>query len=240
MGLRDLIGFMTSIPVGGSLEGAARSLHLAPLVGLLEGVIISAAGIVLDDLYPLEVVAGILLITHVILTGGLHLDGFIDYVEAVAVRARGEDAERIIKDPRKGGFAIAYTAPLLVLRYALLQVLALHPVYLTVSYVAAAESLYVYTYTSRGHSSGLAAAFRDSSRSRGKVVVNAGVYITLVAGGVLAGGARLLLLAPAPLIAWLVAWDSWRRLGRPSGDAAGFSYETTLTLAMLLGAIHAS
>lgn len=233
MGLRSLIAFLTTIPVGrGSLEEAARSLHLAPLVGLLEGLVVAGGLTLLDLIYQPPATAAITMLLHLVLTGGLHMDGFTDYVEAVAARARGEEAERIIKDPRKGGFAIAYTTVLLIVRYSLLLEAVDEPWLVVTAYTAAAEAMYIYIYSSKGAGSGLAATFKESTLGR-RPVVNLALYLSAILPGFVAGVSPIVYLAP--LVGVLVARDSASRLGRPSGDAAGFSYEVTLTLALAVG-----
>ena len=233
MGLRSLISFLTIIPLGrGSLDEAARSLYLAPIIGLLEGLIVAGALVVLDGVYQPPATAAIALLLHLILTGGLHMDGFTDYVEAVAARARGEEAERIIKDPRKGGFAIAYTTAMIIVRYALLLEAVNEPWLVAAAYTAAAEAMYVYIYASKGRGSGLAAAFKESTLGN-KPLANLAIY-TIALIPAIAAGVNPLVYA-APILGIVVARDSTYRLGRPSGDAAGFSYETTLTLALAVG-----
>ena len=238
MGLRSLISFLTIIPAGrGSLEEASRSLYLSPVVGLIEGAAAVLLAYALEDL-PRHVAAAMLLAYHAVVTGGLHLDGFSDYVEVLASRARGEDAERIIKDPRRGSFSITYTTILLILRYTLLLEVLARPTILLPSYIAAAQSLYVYIAASRGRGRGLAAMFKAGSSSMRERIYNTIIYLALQASTLQLPGAgygRVAVIAATPLLAVPVAIDSWRRMGRPSGDAAGFSYEVVLTSALLVG-----
>lgn len=233
MGLRSLVGFLTTIPARGDIGDAARSLHLAPLIGLLEGLLVAGASILLLSIYPSNVAAGLLLLVHLALTGGLHMDGFTDYIEAVAARARGRAAERILEDPRRGGFAIAYTGALLVARYGLLTLAVEDPWLLVASYLAAAEALYAYIYYARGPARGLGGLFKESTRGR-RPICNIILYAALSAP-LVAIDPRLAPPLLAPVAAVLVARDSNARLGRPSGDAAGFSYEASLTIALALG-----
>ncbi|MEB3787258.1 MAG: adenosylcobinamide-GDP ribazoletransferase [Desulfurococcales archaeon] len=235
MGLRDLLAFMTRLPVGpGSLEGAARSLHLAPLVGLLEGLVVAG---VLHALAGVDrlLAASTALAAHLALTGGLHMDGFSDYAEALAAGARGEAAERILGDARRGSYAIAWTTVLLLARFSLLACLAGEPAAVVASYVAAAESLYAYIALSRGRPQGLGGLFMTYAKDRKRATTNIVALLAAIIPLALLG-LGILAIAPllvAAIVSWLAAWDSYRRLGRPSGDAAGFTYEATLTLALL-------
>ena len=235
MGLRDLLAFMTRLPVGpGSLEGAARSLHLAPLVGLLEGLVVAGVLYALAGVDRL-LAASTALAAHLALTGGLHMDGFSDYAEALAAEARGEVAERILGDARRGSYAIAWTVVLLLARFSLLACFTREPVAVVASYVAAAESLYAYIALGRGRPRGLGGLFMVHAKNRRRAVANIAVLLASIVLPALLGLGALVLapLLVAAIVSWLTAWDSYRRLGRPSGDAAGFTYEATLTLALL-------
>ena len=144
MGLRDLLAFLTALPLGGgSLEGAARSIHLAPLAGLLVGSLVAAAYTAGLEVLPPPGAAALALAAHLAVTGGLHLDGFADYSEVVLARARGGDAERILRDPRRGGMALAAVSTLAAARLGLLASQP-HPALVAASYVAAAWSLHLY------------------------------------------------------------------------------------------------
>lgn len=247
LGLRDLLALLTALPLGGgSLAGAARAFPLVPLVGLLEGALATLALLLLSGpLGPLAA-AGTVVALHIAVTGGLHLDGFSDYSEAVLARARGVAAERILSDPRRGSFALAAVAALLAWRLGLASGAADgHPAVLAAAYLGAAEALYAYIALApapRGGGGGMAAAVKAMLPKR-HGLYNAAAYLASLATAASAAG--LLGLAPpqavaaaavAPLAA--AAWaagDSARRIGRPSGDAAGFAYELGLNLGLLAG-----
>lgn len=56
----------------------------------------------------------------VILSGGIHLDGFADTCDAWASRAPKEKKAEILKDPRAGAFAVIYTVVYFILFFAAL------------------------------------------------------------------------------------------------------------------------
>ena len=84
-GLLVAIGFLTRIPVPARVfdDASARSQSLAwyPLVGVLIGTLLCALVWALPDAKPL-LVAAIVLLAWVAITGALHLDGLADSADA--------------------------------------------------------------------------------------------------------------------------------------------------------------
>jgi len=256
VGFRDLLAFMTGLPVGGgSLERAARSFHLAPLVGVVEGLVAAAAVSAATIAGSPEVLAGAIYIaTHIALTGGIHLDGFSDYMDVVGSRLRGEAAVRVLKDPRRGSYAIAWTFTILALSLASIAAVsdlgvAALAALLAAAYLAAAEA--AYTAIALGSPPpypGLASKFK-AEVTRGRVFVNIALYTVLAAAVAAASlkligpeglAAALAAAATGPLAGAASAIDAGRRLGFVSGDVAGFAFEASRTAALTLAAIAVS
>ncbi|WP_134677956.1 adenosylcobinamide-GDP ribazoletransferase [Ectopseudomonas khazarica] len=119
--------FLTRLPV--SLPGmptpaqVGRSLLWYPLVGLLLGVLLWGAHLLLGQTsMPLQ--AAIILALWVGLSGGLHLDGLADTADAwVGGFGDRERTLAIMKDPRSGPIAVVVLVLLLLLKYAALLTL---------------------------------------------------------------------------------------------------------------------
>lgn len=100
------VRFLTRVPVPGKHEFDedlfARSMALSPLVGLIIGLI--SALILLpfhrSDLYYTGIV--IVLVTEIIITGGLHFDGLADTCDGLFSNRPGKEMLKIMKDPRLG------------------------------------------------------------------------------------------------------------------------------------------
>jgi len=128
LGFRDLLAFLTTLPVGaGSLEGAARSYWAAPAVGLIVGVAAAGAGLLGAVAGGPALGAALYILVHVALTGGLHLDGVADVGDVLHSGARGGDAARILRDPRKGAGAVIAVATILLVQYGAAQALLASP-----------------------------------------------------------------------------------------------------------------
>ena len=236
-GFGCLVAFLTKIPVGcHDVREAARWYPLVPLVGLLEGVLVAAVMLVI----PAPVMAAAMgLLLHLLITGGLHLDGFADYSDAIGAGAKGEEAARIMKDPRRGGFALAYTVALLVIKYAGLEMVWRSPTVVISSYIAAAEAMYMVSAllpTSGYH--GLGWLFHELGVDRRGIAINIAAYISAAITVVLlepSGSIAALVVGVA--ISLLVARDARLRLGYASGDVLGFAYEIVHAAALIAAAL---
>jgi len=108
VGFRDLLSFLTTLPVGGrSLEGAADSFPEAPLVGLLVGLAAGGLGGLAGLLWGSCMAGAVYMAAYTLVTGGLHLDGYADVEDVLGSGLRGGEALRVLKDPRRGAHALA-------------------------------------------------------------------------------------------------------------------------------------
>lgn len=258
-GLRSLITLFTTLPLGGGdLREAAAAFHLVPVIGLIEGVVSSLA------LYTLlhagiseELVGATYVILHILITGGIHLDGFADYSDVIGSRSSGERAIAVLKDPRKGSFAIMAIALNLLLSYvsiasiyetirnAGLGAIVMASV-ITISYILSAESMYLtLRYAGEEPYEGMAKAF--SRRARASLADNlATLLISLLPPlailflhlDILAIAVFLASFSSMLLITSYVVRDSQHRMGFANGDVAGFSYELSrLTILIIISVI---
>ncbi len=91
-----------------------------PLVGAVEGVLLAAWCWVAHALafnYPLFA-AGLIGIP-VLVTGGIHLDGFCDVCDALSSHAEPARKREILKDPHVGAFAVIFVATYLLVYFGL-------------------------------------------------------------------------------------------------------------------------
>lgn len=118
------LSFLTTIPRPFRGEAGAaeigRSLSWFPVVGLVIGLILAGLNWLLGLLLPSAVVYGLLLAALVIVTGGLHLDGFADTCDGVAGHKTVEERLRIMRDSRVGAFAVVGVFLLLLVKYVAL------------------------------------------------------------------------------------------------------------------------
>jgi len=97
-----------------------------PIIGIVVGGVagFAAYGLSLAGWTPLAIAAAFSL--PIVLTGALHVDGFLDSCDALFACVDPEQRQRIMKDPTHGTFAIAYFAVLVAVWIAALSSLSPH------------------------------------------------------------------------------------------------------------------
>ncbi|KMJ57583.1 cobalamin biosynthesis protein [Bacillus sp. LL01] len=104
------IQFLTRIPVPlecpWNKETSRWALRSYPLTGIILAAILVLVVVLLHSFLPLWVLALLLLTLWIWLTGGLHLDGWMDVADAIGSNAPLEKKWEIMKDPHVGSFGI--------------------------------------------------------------------------------------------------------------------------------------
>lgn len=101
------LSFFTRIPINIKSEVSEEefysSMALLPIVGLLIGAILYGMWYILGDI-NVEVAALLLIFVYIWITGGLHMDGFMDTIDGVLSNRDRERIFEIMKDSRIGAF----------------------------------------------------------------------------------------------------------------------------------------
>jgi adenosylcobinamide-GDP ribazoletransferase len=212
----------------------ARAMAWFSVVGLMLGGVLALVDAGLRVIFPPVAGAAMLLAVWVVLTGALHLDGFLDCCDGVLVAKPPEKRLEILRDTRVGAFAVVGAVCLLLLKFAVL--LELSPDHrmatlLVIPALARAGMVYAaraYPYARSGP--GLGQLFREALTWRDVILAAA---VAVAAAG-LALGVLGLALA---LCVWLmtVAIACWvrRRIPGLTGDVYGAINELTEAGALL-------
>ena len=127
-GLRRAFGFLTIYPLQASdawtPETLGSSMVYYPLVGTCIGLILWGLAVLLGVLFPPPIVSVLVLVAALLVTGGLHMDGWADLIDGLSGSYNREDALRIFKDPHVGSMAVAGVVLLVLLKYACLNSLS--------------------------------------------------------------------------------------------------------------------
>ena len=180
----------------------------------------------------------------ILLTGGIHLDGFCDTVDALSSHQSRERKLEILKDSHTGAFAVIFCGVWLILSLAGWSALSDLPgLYAAgLGYVLSrALSALALANWKCARENGMLRAFADAARRRGVTIVML-VYITLCAAGMilLAGWRGCLGLAVNALVFLYYRLMSYRQFGGVTGDLAGWFTQmaelgTILVLALTEG-----
>ena len=209
-------------------ESARRKMVAClPLVGLIAG-LVWAGCVWLSAFLPLPLGALLCAAAPWLVTGFLHLDGFMDVCDAVLSRRDLETRQRILRDCLCGAFAMICLVWLSRCQWAVFlsaDAIPLLPLVLVPVSCRACAALAVLTLRP-------IAVSQYSAMERGGAPV---VFAALVLTGICALSA-ILWGSFAPLAAAagyaLAVWYADRQLGGMSGDVSGFA----LTLGELCGA----
>ncbi|HET6531529.1 MAG TPA: adenosylcobinamide-GDP ribazoletransferase, partial [Actinoplanes sp.] len=109
-GIRLALTTLTVLPVrAGRIDrrSAAVAMSLAPVVGLVLGLVLAAINAGLGAIAPPLVAGAVTVAAGVLFTRGLHLDGLADTVDALGSYHRGDAALEVMRKPDIGPFGVA-------------------------------------------------------------------------------------------------------------------------------------
>jgi adenosylcobinamide-GDP ribazoletransferase len=124
--------FLTRITVAKqsewSPESFGRSVKYFPLIGGILGIILVGINYLVADYLPLKgifipphVLATLLIVSNVILAGGLHCDGFMDTMDGIYSGRSKEKMLEIMKDSRVGANGVMAFVLLIFLKWSLIM-----------------------------------------------------------------------------------------------------------------------
>jgi len=231
--------FLTSLPVKIKAQipdkEFAESMAYFPLVGLLMGLALALAYNIFNLIFPHSINCALILILNIVLTGGLHMDGFIDTFDGIASRGDKKEILKIMREGRPGAIGVSAAILLFLLKYSLLVSLPKE---------AIGPSLVAMTTLSRWTlvvSSGLYPYAREGEGLGRKFVQGLGLKEGFISTAValliafLVFELRIFILVPLVFCA-LVGFNSYlhKRIGGITGDTLGALNELIEVLILML------
>lgn len=224
-----------SIPLPpGKWDEDLRKLSTAclPIVGLLIGLMWWGIAAAAQALLPGALSAAVIAAFPFIITGFMHLDGFMDTSDAILSWRSREEKLRILKDSHVGSFAVVMIALLVLFQGAAcvdLKRIALLTIVPVLSRCGSAFS--VLTITPLGHSE---YANKETDEESGAIFGVIVITVLACVLGTIFMGWRTLVVSAAVLCSYgLHMVYCVKTLGGVSGDLAGFC----LTVSELCGII---
>jgi adenosylcobinamide-GDP ribazoletransferase len=98
-----------------------RSVGFFPLVGVALGGTFGGLSLLLAMVFPASIAAALVLAAWVLLTGALHLDGFLDTCDGLWGGNSPEERLRILRDEHAGSYAVIGGVVLLLVKYVALE-----------------------------------------------------------------------------------------------------------------------
>jgi len=208
-------------------ENMKYCLLFLPVVGIVEGIFLVLFSIFLNKLKVNSfLVAAILTALPILYTGGIHMDGFLDTMDALGSNQTREKKLSILKDSNSGAFAIIGGLVYILLYFAgMLSVNNFTKIYmLAISYMLIrAYSALSLTVFKNARGSGLAFEFANKSL----IYINRIVLLLFICFGSVAMIAvnvnyGLLCSIAAFLVFLFYRVKSFEEFGGITGDLAGY------------------
>jgi adenosylcobinamide-GDP ribazoletransferase len=232
------LGFLTLFPVPRSIHEDARDLGRAvwwfPLVGLLLGFAAAFLDRACGAAFPDPLRAALTVLSLLVLTRGLHMDGLADAADGLLSFRSREKILEIMRDPRSGPMAVMAVTGVMVLKMAAVYSLPESWRWKTLLMAPVAGRCVmglVMGLGSYARSEGLAAPFQGGAGP----AKAAWCGLFLLAAASLALGMAGFFLAGAGLLAayGLGAWTR-DKIGGFTGDTLGAACELAETLWLVL------
>jgi adenosylcobinamide-GDP ribazoletransferase len=217
--------FLTILPLPWPRQADAgatgRSLAFFPLVGLFIGLVMTGLDRALAPVFSPLVAGALILGALVVLTGGLHLDGFIDTCDGLARHGSLEERWAAMRDSRVGAFGVIGVLSLLLVKYA--SIVSLHEESRIAALVfmpllgrwSMVWAILRYPYA---RPDGAGRVFKENA-SRPALVI--ATMAAAVPAFLLLGVQGLVILLGVWLLVWLWAGFLSRRFGGLTGDNYG-------------------
>ena len=175
--IRAAFTFLTVLPLGASTERKpGRAFAYYPLVGLGIGALLAAVA----NLSPFnhDLTAFLILLVWIIVTGGLHLDGFGDSCDGLLACVAPEKRLIIMRDPRIGVWGAVGLVLLLLSKWLALR--SVSPEWLPLAPVMGRWAMVWAAYHFPAvRDDGMSARFRDGLTARQLLIATAWVVILL-------------------------------------------------------------
>lgn len=208
-------------------ESRALMLTLFPVVGLIIGFIWYGLALLMRALsFPKLLYAVLLTVYPYMISGYLHLDGFMDCCDAIMSRRPREEKLRILKDSHVGAFAVISLSMLLLLCVAFVYSQPENAAIEALIFIPACSrcvcALCIFNLNPIGHSQ-FAGGFQ-AGKKRSYSWALAVLLLLLFVGSYLTGGVGAFFSALFSVLACCSAvYYARRQLGGMSGDVSGYA-----------------
>lgn len=236
------VSMFTIIPLPHNIwddEGGRHIMKFYPVVGLIVGLIWYGVYKLLQFIGASTMItAAITMIIPFVLTGMLHLDGFMDVCDALLSRRSKEEKLRILKDSHTGAFAVIALAMLFVVNFAAVYTVVdmnTNPLGLIFIPIVS-RSLMGYILLSREAMKGssLGAFFKQGTGTLDRVILMAALVVATFTAMIFVNVKAGIMVFVMIVIALLLVENCCREFDGMSGDTAGFGLVMAETVGILV------
>ena len=221
-------------------EDFGRSTRFFPLVGLVLGICYALAAWTLISVLGMRALtAALLLILPLILTGGLHADGFMDTADGVFSGRERERKLEIMKDSRVGSFGVVAFVLLMFLQFALLLDMSpplLVSVFFVMPIIGRMAMVLAVSCFPYARADGMGKTFADMADRRTVAIAAVTTSVLVIPIGLLATLALVIGIVFSLLFCrWMTAI-----LGGVTGDVYGAATVLTETIVLVVFSLASS
>ncbi len=233
--------FLTVLPIKIKSEIAkedfGKSLLYFPAVGMLIGLVLSGAALLFGFL-PNPVAGVLILITSIVITGGIHLDGFADTCDGFYGPGPKEKILEIMQDSRVGTMGVVGVVCLLLLKFTLIVSIpqnVLWKLLIMMTVFARWSQILACCTSDYAREEGKAKYFVEYA---GKIELMVGTIFTVVLFLLLMRFKGLILLVLSLLSILLFINYVKKKLGGMTGDTIGAISEIAEVAVLLFGLVY--
>ena len=230
------------VPMPQIWDDKAMNLMMAffPLVGVVIGALWWGLGVMLIHIPPMLAASVIMLIPFV-LSGFIHLDGYMDTSDAVFSRRDMVERRKILKDSHVGAFAVVMLGVLFLISFSAVYTIISNTnnllIFIFIPIISRSLSGIVMLILKPFSESGYAFSFKRNTKLLHVMVIIVIASVSFVLAYLLCGAMMLL-----PLVAMVVATIITtiymkRQFGGISGDLCGFILVVNELIAIVVMAI---
>jgi len=235
---RSGFGFLTTIPVGISIEGIEnlmKHIYLFPVIGAVLGVILAAIAYASSIIFPSILTSFTVIISIYYLTGFNHIDGLADFGDGIASHGTREEKINAMRDTAVGtGGLIFCMIAILGIYASLISVqeinVLLLPAALIIAETSAKQSMVTVAAFGRRLHEGFGAITVENTKKSDFII---GMLFTAAVSFFCLGFFGVEAFIVAQLAGLLVLNTANRHFGGVSGDVVGAANEIGRLAALL-------
>lgn len=238
--IKNLIGFLTVIPVGmdpNQLTDTADFMFLFPLVGAFIGLLGGVFAYSLWVFLPVSVVGILTLGVILFLTGLHHTDGLLDFGDGVMYHGSAKKKIEVMHDPQTGTGGVALG--LIVIMATVFSITQLGRNYLIpsliVSEVSAKLSMVIMAWGSRSGHEGMNTVFVEAMHGqRRNLRLIAALFIAFVLATALLNFTGITVIIASLAVTLSLMWVSNKLFNGVTGDVFGAGNEITRLVSLIV------
>lgn len=231
--------FLTILPIRLRKETdskeLAKSIMYFPVVGLFLGICLVILEYILSYFFPTSIVRLVLIGFLIFITGGLHIDGLADTIDALASRKKSEDALKIMRESTVGPIGASCIFIFILAKYIALgeffggRLYAMFLLFPMAGRMGMVTACCLFPYA---RAEGTGKAFITKGAAKEFIISGT---ISFIAGIILFRARALFILGSVIIIVVILGKYFTKKLGGITGDILGFINEIGELVALLGG-----